>query len=154
GVDAAAVDVAHVKPVAELRRIGVAVEIVNAAVGGLLMPVLDDRAELPGERRIGATLAMVVAGLDQVPEMVDHAGADEEAAFGVDGYAPGIAGSFAEQLELAGLRMDAEQRAREAIGVAVAALDGGRIEDAVEAIEPAVRPPGERVGQLVGVGAA
>src|SRR5262245_61435222 len=118
------------------------------------MAVLDNRAELPGERRIGAALAMVIAGLDQMPQVVDHASADEKAALGIDRYAPGIARAFAEELELARLRMDAEQRTREAIGVAVVALHGGRIEHAVEAVEPAVRAPGERVGQLVRVGAA
>ena len=79
------------------------------------MLVLDDRADLPGERRIGPALAVVVAGLGQVPEVVDHAGADEGAAFVVPGDAPGIARPFAEELELARPRMDAEQRAGEVV---------------------------------------
>ena len=98
-VDAVAVDVAHVELVAVLRRIGVAVEVVEAAVGRLLMLVLDDRVDLPGERRIRAALAMVIAGLGQVPEMVDDAGADEGAALGVPGDAPGVARPLAEQLK-------------------------------------------------------
>ena len=67
------------------------------------MLVLDDRVELPGERRIRAALAMVVAGLGQVPEVVDHAGADEGAALAVEGDAPGVARPLAEELELARL---------------------------------------------------
>ena len=41
-VDAAAVDVAHVELVAVLLGVGVAVELVDAAVGRLLVLVLDD----------------------------------------------------------------------------------------------------------------
>ena len=48
-VDAVAVDVAHVELLAVLLGIGVAIEEVNAAVGGLLVLVLDDGVELPGE---------------------------------------------------------------------------------------------------------
>ena len=47
-VDAVAVDVAHVELFAILRRIGVGVEPADAAVGRLLMAVLDDGADLPG----------------------------------------------------------------------------------------------------------
>ena len=63
------------------------------------MLVLDDRVDLPGERRIRPALAMVVAGLGQVPEVVDHAGAREGAALGVPGDAPGVARPLAEELE-------------------------------------------------------
>src|SRR5207253_8027443 len=52
--------------------VGVAVEVVDPAVGRLLVVVVDDRVDLPGERWIRAPLAMVVAGLGQVPEVVDH----------------------------------------------------------------------------------
>ena len=95
-------DVAHVEPAAVLGRIGRAVEVVDAAVGRLLVLVVDDRLDRPGERRIRAALADVVAGLDQVPEVVDHAGAREERALGVDGDAPGVARPLAEDLEDAG----------------------------------------------------
>ena len=50
--------------------------------------------------------------------------------------------------------MDAEDRAGEFVGLAVPRLHLAGVEDAVPAVEPAVGPPGQRVGQLVGVGAA
>src|SRR5262245_35429527 len=58
--------------------------------------------------------------------------------------------------------MDPEHRAGEfPAGVVVAIVRGSFgilyvtvIEDAVQAIEPAVGPPGERIGKLVGVGTA
>src|SRR5207249_5326221 len=46
GVDAVAVDVAHVEPFAVLRWIGVAVVEVDPAVGGLLVSMIDDRVDL------------------------------------------------------------------------------------------------------------
>src|SRR5262249_47411680 len=67
--------------------------------------------------------------------------------------APGIARALAENLEVLRPRMNAEQSAGELVLLA-AVLDVAVVEDAVEAIEPAVGPPGERVGQLVRVGAA
>ena len=60
-VDAAAVDVAHVELATEFFRISVAVEVMNAAVGCLLMLMLDDRFDLPGKWRIRASLSVVVA---------------------------------------------------------------------------------------------
>ena len=74
-VDAVAVDVAHVEPFAILRRIGVAVEADECRNRRPSGAVLDDRVDLPGERRIGAALAVVVAGLGEVPEVIDDAGA-------------------------------------------------------------------------------
>ena len=108
-VDATAVNVAHVKAFAILRRIGVAVEIGEAAIGRLLMFVLDDGAELPGERRIRPALALVIARFGQVPQMIDHTGTDKGAAFLVPGDAPRIAGALREQLKFARVRVDAKQ---------------------------------------------
>ncbi len=48
-VDGVPVNIPHVEMFAELGRIGVAVEEVDPAVRRLLMLVVDDRAELPGE---------------------------------------------------------------------------------------------------------
>src|SRR5262249_4420142 len=118
-----------------------------------LVPVLDNGAELPGKGRIGPTLAMIVAALGQVPEVVDDAGTDERAAFGVPSDAPRVARPLGKQLELAGLRMNAEQDTGEAEILALV-LDGALVEDAVEAVEPAIGAPGQRVGQLMGVGTA
>ena len=112
-VDAAAVDVAHVELAPVLLGIGVAVEVVDAAVGRLLMLVLDDAFDLPRERRIRTALTVVVAGLDQMPQMVDHARADERFPLVVEGDPPRVARPLAEDLELARTRMDAEHRAGE-----------------------------------------
>src|SRR5262249_29540458 len=114
---------------------------------------LDDGLDFPGEGWIRAALAVVVTGLHEVPEMVDHAGADERAALGVEGDAPGIAGSFTKNVEFLGFRVDAVHRAGEAKILAVL-LDVAVVEDAVEAVQVTVRAPGEGVGQLVGVVAA
>ena len=118
------------------------------------MSVIDDRLDGPGIRRIRPTLADVIAGLDQVPEVIDHAGAGEERALGVDRDAPGVARPLAPDLEDPGPGMDAEDRAGELVGLAILRGDLAGVEYAVPAVEPAVGAPGERVGQLVGVGAA
>ena len=76
------------------------------------MLVLDDRVDLPGERRVRAALAVVVAGLGEVPEVIDHAGADEGAPFVIQGDAPGIAGPFGEEFELHGCADGCETRRR------------------------------------------
>src|SRR6202044_1081591 len=68
----------------------------------------------------------------------------------VERQAPGIAGPFAEDFEFLRLRMDAKQGTSEVEGFAVL-LDDAAIENAVEAIEPAIRAPGERVRQFVRV---
>ena len=123
-VDAAAVDVAHVQLFAILGRIGVAVKKRDAAVSRHLMRVVDDRFELPRVRRIRTALAMVVAGFGQMPQMIDHTGADEGAALVVEGDAPGIARPFGKQLELARPRMNAKQRAGEIVSPCLGARRG------------------------------
>ena len=60
-IDAAAVDIAHIQLVAVRGRIGDAIKVVDPAVGRLLMLMGNDRVDFPGEGRIGAALAMVVA---------------------------------------------------------------------------------------------
>ena len=117
------------------------------------MEVVDDGFDLPGEGGIRAALAVVVAGLDQMPEVVDHAGGGEERARQGRWRCPRGSGPFAEEFEVPVARIDAEDGAGEVEGLAVV-LDVRLIEDAVPAVEPAVGAPGEGVGQLVGVVAA
>ncbi len=117
------------------------------------MLMVDDRVEHPGERRIRSALAVVIAGLGEVPEVVDHAGAGEGRAVGVPGDPPGVARPFAKDLEIAGLGIDPKHGAGEFVTLA-AIVDLGRVEDAVPAVQLAVRAPGQRVGQLVRVVAA
>src|SRR6516162_24977 len=154
-VDAAAVDVAHVEPVAVFLRVAIAVEVAQAAVGSLLMPLVGDRADGDGERRIGPGLALVVAGLDEMKEIIGGpvAGSNDGGAFGIPDQTVGIAGALAEELELARLRVDTPHGTGEVEDLTLAG-DHAVVEDAVEAIQPAVGPPRERIGQFVGVGAA
>src|SRR5262249_24559091 len=135
------------------RRVGVAVEEVQAAVRRFLMAVIDDGAELPGEGRIRAALTMIVAGFRQGPQVIDDAGTDEGAALVVPGEAPGIPRALPKQLKFPRFRMDAEEDAGED-EVLAALLDVAVIEDAVESVQPAVRTPRQRVGQFMRVGAA
>ena len=118
------------------------------------MDVVDDRLHRPGKWRIRAPLADVVAGLDQVPEMVDHTGAREERALGVDGDAPRVARSLAPDFEDARPGVNPEDGAREMVSLAVFGHDAAGIEHAVPAVQPAVGAPGERIGELVSVAAA
>ena len=117
------------------------------------MLVLDDRFDLPGVRRIGPRLAVVIAPLNDMPEMVDHTGRDEGAAPFIEGDAPGVAGSLGPQFEFVGARMQAEHGRVEDM-LAPLVRDVTLVEDAVESIQPAVGSPGERIGKLVGVGPA
>src|SRR5262249_57973966 len=70
GVDAAAVDVAGIEPVAVRRWVGVAVEIHQPAIGGLLVRVVGDRAKHHGVGRVGAGLSLVIAGLHEMEQVV------------------------------------------------------------------------------------
>ena len=116
-VDAASVDVAHVEFFAILLGIRIAVVPMNATVRGLLMFMADDAFDLPSERRIRATLAMVVAGFRQMPQVINHTRADEGFSFIVERDAPGIARAFAKHLELASLRVNAKHRTGEVPGL-------------------------------------
>ena len=119
------------------------------------MLVLDDRADLPGERRIRPALAVVVAGLGQVPEVVDDAGADERVAFGRRRRRP--RGCWSPRRRAGTRCVLGWMRNRAQVNsnvLAARCLTCAVVEDAVEAVEPAVGAPGQRVGQLVRVVAA
>src|SRR5262249_35158263 len=149
------VDVPQVESSLVLLRVGVTVEVAQAAVGSLLVAVVRDRADLEREGRVRAGLALVVAGLDEVEDVVvgPVAGAAQGGGLGGPGGAAVVAGPLAAHLELARARVDAPQGTGEVERLA-ARLHAAVVEDAVEAVESAVRTPGERVGQLVRVGAA
>jgi hypothetical protein len=112
-VDAASVNIPHIESAAEGFRVGITVVPVDSAVGGFLMSVLDDTFDFPCEGRIGAPLTVVVAGFREVPQVIDDAGTDEGFTGIIEGDTPGVAGAFAEYLEFASGRMDAEHRAGE-----------------------------------------
>ena len=67
-------DVAHVQLASICLGVSIAVEKVNSAVGRLLVLVLDDRFNFPGMGRVGAPLAVVISGFNEMPQMVDDAG--------------------------------------------------------------------------------
>ena len=148
-VDATAMDVAHVKLLAILLRIRIAVVPVNATIRRLLMLVADDAFDLPRERRIRASLAMVVACFCQMPQMIDHTRADEGFSFIVKRNAPRVAGAFAKHLKLASLRVNSKHRTSEVPGLlaflkirilrTVNYVSG--IENSVQSIQPAVGSP-------------
>ena len=158
-IHAVAVNVPHVERAVVTLGEGRAIEPGDAAVGRLLMLVLDDRLDLPRVRRIGPRLPVVVAGLDDVPEVIDHAGREEEAAFLVDGNPPGVARSLGVNLKLTRAGIDPPQRDGQRparmilfeVGVLGTVLHMRKIEHAVEAIQPAIGPPGEGIRQLMRV---
>ena len=126
----------------------------DATIGGHLMLVFDDRLDLPGERRIRPSLAVVVAGFGQVPEMVDHAGADESCSLAIPGHPPGVARPFANRFEVARPRMNAKHGAGEVVVLRPRCSTSLRIEDPVQSVEPAIGAPRQRIRQLVRVGPA
>jgi hypothetical protein len=87
-----------------------------------------------------------------VPEVLDHAVRDEHAAAIVPIDAPGVRRSVRDGLEPAPSDVVAPNSTvdRHAVGCRRAGLaDQGAREDAVEAVEPAVRSPGETVEDVV-----
>src|SRR5579859_5761179 len=148
--------VADADALAVLRRELVGAEAGDAAVGGLLVAVVGDGAELDRERRVNASLLEVVAGLDEVEKVIGGpvADFDDGTALGVPDDAVGVARALGEDLELMGARVDAPHGGGEVVAFAMLVNYVGLIEDAVEAVQPAVGAPGEGAGQLVEVGTA
>ena len=141
---------------AELRRIRIRVEKRDAAIRRLLMAVVRDRANRNRERRKRARLPLVMAGLDEMEEMIVRpmTRLDNRAALGVPRDAVGIARAFGDDLEFARARMHPPERAVEFVFLAVVRANAALIEHAVQSVEPAVRSPRQRIRQLVRVRAA
>src|SRR6266516_7336303 len=131
-------NVPNANALAVLRRISVRVEIRDAAVGRFLMAVVRNRAKRNRERRKRARLPLVMAGLDEMEEMIVRpmTRLDNRAAFGVPREAVGIARAFADDLEFARARMHPPQRAVELVFLAVIRANAALIEHAVQTIEP------------------
>src|SRR5687767_13283140 len=138
-IDAAAMNVADVDEAAIFFGISGAVEHGEAAKRGFLMTVIGDRSDLADEGREGAGLTFVVAGLDEVKEMIvgPVTGFDDGAAFEIPGEAVRIAGAFGDELEFARDRMKAPQGAIEFKFLSFVG-DAAFVEDAVQPVEPAV----------------
>src|SRR4029453_11571175 len=155
-IERAAMNVANDNALAVLRRIRVRVEKCQAAISGLLMTVVRDRADRNGERRKRARLPLVMTGLDEMEQMIVRPMTrfDNRAAVGVPRQAVGIARTLADDLEFARARMHSPKRAVEFVFPAVVRANEALIEHAVQSIEPAVRSPGQRVRKLVRIRAA
>ena len=125
----------------------------DTAVSGQLMFVFHNGFNLPSEWRIRPALSMVVAAFGDVPQVVNHTGTEEGTSFVVPGHAPGVAGSFGEQLKISGFGVDTEQCTSEAV-LFSPILHMAEVEHAVDAIQPTIWPPGQRIRQFMGVGSA
>ena len=99
------------------------------------------------KRPVLAERLPVVASLDAVEHHEPaHVGAGEEPAVRVEVQAPHVAAALAEELEAPGTGVIAPDALLE-----LDAADPGRDGRPLQAVEPAVRAPGERVGHRVGV---
>src|SRR5437667_311066 len=113
------------------------------------MAMIGDRPDAHRERRIRARLARVIAGLDEVEQMIGRPVArfDDRAALGVPSDAVWVARPLREDLELARARVQPPHGASEVVSMAVLVNDVAFVEDAIEAVEPTVGAPGEGAGQ-------
>ena len=114
--------VAHDEPAAVILGERVGVVDAQPAVRRLLVVLRGDRGQGVRHRRIRAALALVIAALGHVEEVVDHAAGDEPVALAVVVQAPRVAGPLGEQLEFLGDRMIAPDGAGEVVHLAVAGL--------------------------------
>ena len=91
--------------------------------------------------------------------MIDHAGTEKCFTVFIERDAPWIAGAFRKDLKLACPRVDAEQDARHwparmvclEVWITFGITHVAVVEDSVQAVQPAVRSPGQRVRQFVRV---
>ena len=140
--------------VAAAGAVGAVVAAVR--VGADVVAVVGDRLDVVvGVRvEVRARLPLVAAALDDVVAVRDDAGLDERLAVLVEVEAPGVARAVGEDLEVVPRRVIAPDAGvdRRAVLVRRAGLADLRVgEDAVAAVEPAVRAPGEGVQRLVRV---
>src|SRR5207302_6189392 len=131
-VERAAVNVANDNALAEPRRIRVGVEKCQAAIGRFLMAVVRDRADRNRERRERARLALVMAGLDEMKEMIVRPMTclDNRATLGVPREAVGIARAFRDNLEFARAWVHSPEGAVEFVFLAVVRANAALIEHA------------------------
>ena len=117
------------------------------------MFVFDDRFDLPSEGGVGATLPMVITRFHQVPQVIDHAGRHESFPFVIKRDPPRVACPFAEDLEFSRSGMNPVHGASQwptgmlfiIVRVRLRIFDVRVIEDPVQSIQPAIRPPSQAV---------
>ena len=98
------------------------------------------------QRAVLAEVLPVVAALHRVVGQVVAVGGEEQVAVGVEGQAEQVAAALAEQLEPSRQRVEPPDGLLE-----LDPADGVARRAAGDAVEPAVRPPGEVIGQRLGV---
>jgi hypothetical protein len=148
------VDVAHEEAAAVLGREGVREVHPRAAVGGLMVVVADGLQVLIDVVRMSPRLPLVVAALDDVPEVRDHARRRERLAVVVEVETPRVRKPVGEDLEALFGRMEPPDASVDflALGVWRAGLPHLRSgKDPLAAVEPAVRAPDEAVQRLVAI---
>src|SRR5438034_1455338 len=155
-VDRADVNVANDDAHSYIRRILVGVEKCYAAIGRLLMAVVRNRANRNRERWERARLPLVMAGLNEMEEVIVRpmTRLDNRAALGVPREAVGIARAFGNDLKLARARVHSPESTVEFVFLAVVRANAALIEHAVQSVEPSVRSPRQRIRQLMRVRAA
>ena len=150
------VDVVEEELVAPFGGEGAAEVHHRAGVGGLLIATPGDGLDVfvRMDVRVSAGLALIAGALDGVPHVRDDAGLEESFAVVVPIHAPLVAAAFAPAFEDLPRRVETPDRGfdKDALVVRGAGFaHEGAVEDAVRAVEPAIRAPDEVVQGLVGV---
>jgi hypothetical protein len=153
-VDGVIVDIAEDDGVEVAGRELVAEIDLNAAVGGHVMPMIDDGwEEFVGVRERGAAgLTDVDAAGSHMEEVINDAGADEGVSVAVEVDAPRVAGAVGEDLEAAGARVppgDGSVHLNAVIVGVERIANGGVGEDAVSHVQVSVGAPGEAIEEFV-----
>ena len=165
------VDVRHENLALILVRVGIGQVDTRTAVGRAVT-VIRDRANVAVDVRVEMTtgLPMVCAAGDDVPQVRDHAGADEQLPLGVVVDAPRVAEAVRDNLKHVLGRVITPNAAvdrlafalkLDRLGIRLAVLENlafplrlsnhRRSEHSLAAVDPAVRPPVQAVENLVPV---
>src|SRR5437667_10612892 len=118
------------------------------------MAMIGDRAQFHREGRVGPGLAFVISRFHKMEQMVrcPMARLDDRAPVVSPRDAVWIARSFRKHLEFPRSWMYPPHRTSEVMPLAVFGDDVALVKDAVQSVEPAVRPPGQRTGQFMEIG--
>src|SRR5690606_18304635 len=117
--------------------------------------VLDAGLFLERDREVLASLPLVSRALDDVPEVRDDTGLEEELSVVVEVDAPGVAGALREDLELVAQGLvppEGSFAALTPVGGGPQFANVRRADHALAAVQPAVLSPRERVGRFMRVG--
>src|SRR4030095_4013638 len=85
--------------------------------------------------------------------VIDDTSTEKSTPFRIPSHSPRVARSFRKQLKVSRTGVDSKESTGE-VELTSAVLDVTRIEDTIQAIQITVRPPRQRIGQLMGIGSA